>query len=163
MILLLLAIGFSVYTALNPIRLKNITFDKVIGSLFAVNFLFALRIIDVDTVNKALIGDGFLEPWKIILIFLSVAYVSISTDTTGFFDYLSYKIVEKSKGSELKMFMFFYLFAGALTIFTSNDIVILTLTPIILYISKYTKINIMPFLLAEFFAASFQSLACFTF
>jgi len=44
------------------------------------------------------------------------------------------------------------------TVFTSNDIVILTLTPIIYYFSYATQLFPMPYLFAEFFAANICSL-----
>ena len=45
-----------------------------------------------------------------------------------------------------------------LTIFTSNDIVILTFTPFICYFSKNAKINPIPYLVAEFAAANTYSM-----
>jgi len=53
------------------------------------------------------------------------------------------------------------LLSSMLTVFTSNDIVILTLTPIILYFCKYTKINPIPFLIGQFFAANIWSVALY--
>lgn len=43
-----------------------------------------------------------------------------------------------------------------LTIFTSNDIVILTFTPFICYFSKNAKINPIPYLVAEFAATTYS-------
>jgi arsenical pump membrane protein len=45
-----------------------------------------------------------------------------------------------------------------LTIFTSNDIVILTFTPFICYFCKNAKINPLPYLIAEFAAANTYSM-----
>jgi len=45
-----------------------------------------------------------------------------------------------------------------LTILSSNDIVILTLTPIICYFAKYIKTDPIPFLFPEFFAANVWSM-----
>lgn len=46
-----------------------------------------------------------------------------------------------------------------MTLFTSNDIVILTLTPLVLYASKEAKINVIPFLIVQFYAANILSAA----
>ncbi len=88
---------------------------------------------------------------------MSLAYICISLDQTGFFEYLALTVSKRAGTSGLKLFFYLYLLAGFITIFTSNDIVILTLTPIIIYMAKYTKINPIPYLLAQFFAANIWS------
>jgi len=143
-----------VFSAIKPLKIKKFILNMAWASVLAVFLLFILKIIDFSTIYQGIIGNGQMEPWKIIVIFFSVAYISISTDITGIFDFLAYKIVHKTKGNGIKLFIFFYLFAGLLSIFTSNDIVILTLTPIIFYLSKHAKINVIPLLFAEFFAAN---------
>ncbi|MBU0577284.1 hypothetical protein KKF73_01820 [Patescibacteria group bacterium] len=126
--------------------------------ILAIILLMLLRHIDLQLLQEAIIGVGTLEPWKIIVIFFSMAYVSLSVDVTGLFDWLAYKLVHLAKGSGLKLFLIFYIFASVLTIFTSNDIVILTLTPIIYYVGKHAKINVIHLLFAEFFAANTWSM-----
>jgi arsenical pump membrane protein len=66
--------------------------------------------------------------------------------------------VHRAQGSGVKLFFFFYLFSCFLTVFTSNDIVILILTPIIFYLGKHAKLNIIPILYAEFFGANTLSM-----
>lgn len=111
-----------------------------------------------DIIKIGILGNDYLKPWQIILIFFTVAYISISTDITGIFELFAYKIVKKAKNNGLVLFLFFYFFACILTIFTSNDIVILTLTPIIFYLGTYAKINIIPLLFAQFFGANTSSM-----
>jgi len=157
-ILILLGIIFSIFVIIRPFRVGKIKIDMASGPLLVLLVLLLIRVIDLDTISFGILGDGQIKPWEIMIIFFSVAYVSISTDVTGIFDYLAYKVVQAAKGSGIKLFVFFYLFAGVLSIFTSNDIVILTLTPIIFYLSKHAKINILPLLFAEFFAANTMSM-----
>lgn len=130
--------------------------------LVVVALLVLVGVLQMDTVMRGVIGTEFMQPWKILIIFFTVAYVAVSTDRTGLFEHLAHKIVHRARGNGLKLFVAFYLFAGALTVVTSNDIVILTLTPIIFYLGKYAKINIIPFLFAEFFAAHTFSMLLYT-
>ena len=88
---------------------------------------------------------------------MNLAYICISLDRTGFFEYLSLMVTRKAGTSGIKLFLYLFLLAGLVTIFTSNDIVILTFTPIIIYMAKYAKINPVPFLFANFFAANILS------
>ncbi len=94
-------------------------------------------------------------------MFFSLAYVCISIDLTGFFSYLALLAAKKSGSSGKKLFFYFFLLSSILTTFTSNDIVILTITPIILYFTKYTKTNPVPYLIGEFFAANIWSVALY--
>src|SRR5690606_27705552 len=48
--------------------------------------------------------------------------------------------------SQIKIFIAVYFLTGILTVFTSNDVVILTLTPFVIYFSKHVKINPIPYL-----------------
>jgi arsenical pump membrane protein len=116
--------------------------------------LLATKTIDFNTLISGIKGTPTIKPWEILIIFFSTAYVSISTDITGIFDYLAYKLVHLAKGDGLKLFLFFYFFSCFLTAFTSNDIVILTLTPIILYLGRHSSVNVLPLLFAEFFGAN---------
>lgn len=60
-----------------------------------------------------------------------------------------------------RLFSYFFLFSAALTVLTSNDIVILTLTPIIAALASYAKIDPTPALFGQFFAANILSLELF--
>ena len=54
-----------------------------------------------------------------------------------------------------------YVLIALLTVFTSNDIVILTFTPFICYFAKHAKINPIPFLVMEFIVANTYSMALY--
>jgi len=132
------------------------------GPLLALFVLLILQIVDIETIRLGILGDGQLQPWEIIVIFFSAVYVSISTDITGFFDFLAYKITKKAKGNGYKLFLLIYIFTCVITVFTSNDIDILTLTPIIFYLGKHAKINVIPLLFAQFFATNIVSMFFYT-
>lgn len=152
------AILFSITAAVFPFRIGKLKIDMVNGSIISIMLLIIFQVIDFETIRLGLAGDGRLKPWEIIVIFFTVAYVSVSLDITGIFDYLAYRIVLLSKGNGINLFIFFYLFSSILTVLTSNDIVILTLTPIIFYLGKHAHLNVIPLLFAEFFGANTLSM-----
>ena len=156
--LIILAIFFPIIAAIRPFKIGKVPINISSGSVFALIALILLQIIDLETVKLGILGNDQLKPWEIIVIFFTVAYVSISIDVTGILDFFAYKIVHKAKGNGINLFLFFYLFACLLTVFTSNDIVILTLTPIIFYLGKHAKLNIVPLLFTEFFGANTLSM-----
>lgn len=156
--LLTIAILWSVVATVH-IRKYKISYGLV--ALCAIVIALLSRSIDVSFVADTLRGDIYIQPWKILVIFFSAAYVAISLDANGVLEYLAYKISRQAKTNK-QLFLYFFLLAGFLTIFTSNDIVILMLTPIIIYLGRYAKAHVIPLLIAEFIAANTFSMVLYT-
>jgi len=148
----------AVASAIKPFNIGKIPINMVTVPLLGLLLLFFFGIIDGETINSGIMGNGDLRPWEIIVIFFTVAYISISLDTTGILDFFAYQIIRKSIGNGVSLFISIYLFSCFLTVFTSNDIVILTLTPIIFYLGKHAKINVTPLLFAQFYGANTMSM-----
>lgn len=99
-----------------------------------------------------------INPVKILILFMSISFISLCLDKAGFFSMCASKVLAKSKGSNLKFFILIYVIISILTIFTSNDIVVLTFTPFICYYTSAKKINPLPYLFIEFIAANSWSM-----
>src|SRR5690606_3926495 len=84
--------------------------------------------------------------------------ISLFLDEVGFFKWLAYRLIDKVKGSQVKIFVALYALTSLLTIFTSNDVIILTLTPLIIYFTKNVKLNPLPYLFGILTAANTWSL-----
>lgn len=114
----------------------------------------------VSVPSLSLIVDFSLSvnPLKILILFFSVSFISMCLEEGGFFSLCSSKVLEKSKGSSFLFFILLYLIVSILTIFTSNDIVVLTFTPFICYYTRAKKINPLPFLFIEFIGANTWSM-----
>jgi len=165
-ITLIVFVGVIILILWHPtIRIPKTKFyfqiDYSVAPLLGVLILLISLQITPNTLLAGIIGNDFLQPWMIIELFFSLAYICISLDLTGSFAYLSLLVAKKSGGSVKRLFFSFFLLSSFLTTFTSNDIVILTLTPIIIYFCKYTKINPLPFLIGQFFAANIWSIALY--
>jgi len=144
-----------------PFTGRTFTLDYAVGSILGVSLLLVANILTPHQAFASLVGRAGFSPYSIIILFMAVAYIAISLDSTGFFEYLALKIVMRSGGDGRKLFFYFYLLSGFITLFTSNDIVILTLTPIIFYFGKHARIKILPYLIAEFFAANIWSMCLY--
>ena len=140
------------------VRARRASFNTSSGAVLLIALLLFTGLFNRQILFNALIGSPDFAPWKIVVIFFSVAYVSISTDITGIFDYLAYQTARLFGVSSLGLFISFYLISSLMTVFTSNDVVILTLTPIIFYLSKHRKMNVIPLLFAQFYAANTASM-----
>ena len=116
-------------------------FNKEINTYWIVCLIGAIFILLFKgvSVKESMLGlfeNSSINPIKILILFFSMTFLSIFLDEVGFFKFI----------------------ASILTIFTSNDIVILTFTPFICYFTKNTKIDPIPYLVAEFAAANTWSM-----
>lgn len=114
---------------------------------------------DAAEVGKALIANTAINPLKILVLFLSMTILSVFLDELGFFRFLANIALKKSHGGQKTLFLSLYLTVSVLTVFTSNDIIILSFTPFICYFAKNAKIDPTPYLAAEFVAANTWSMA----
>jgi arsenical pump membrane protein len=139
----------------------SMQFDFSTVPILAVCFLLVTTTISPSDAWDAIRGTSALKPYAIIILFFALAYCSISLDSTGLFDFLAVKAVNASNGSGWRLFFAFFFLSSVITIATSNDIVILTLTPIIAAVTQHAKIDPMPLLYAQFFAANIWSMSLF--
>lgn len=114
--------------------------------------------ISINDVFAGLTAQTSINPLQILALFLSMTYMSIVLDEAGFFVYLASRVTSIAKNSQRKLFLALYIMVAILTIFTSNDIIILTFTPFIVYFAKNAKINPLPYLICSFVAANTWSM-----
>lgn len=134
--------------------------------VFVVIILWLMRVISLSDIWIAIKGhaDSHLKPYSIIVLFFTLAYMSLSLDVTGLFDFIAAKAIALSGGSGLRLFLTFFSLSSIITIATSNDIVILTLTPIICAMASYASLSpqtTYALLFAQFFAANLWSMLLF--
>lgn len=111
------------------------------------------------TVGQALVADNAINPLKILVLFISMTLLSVFLDELGFFRFIANETLKRAKTSQIKLFVYLYLIVSILTVFTSNDVIILSFTPFICYFAKNAKISPVPYLAGEFVAANTWSMA----
>lgn len=104
-------------------------------------------------------ADNAVNPLKILVLFLSMTALSVYLDEVGFFGYLAAVSLRIAKNRQIPLFFSLYAVVSILTVFTSNDVIILTFTPFICYFAKNAGIRPLPYLIAEFVAANTWSMA----
>lgn len=141
------------------IKIKKISFGTywVIALLGTILMLLTKRV-SLNVVVSGLISNSSMNPLKILCLFISMTILSIFLDEVGFFKHMANIVCKKAKSKQIVLFLYLYILTSILTIFTSNDIIILTFTPFICYFAKNTKINPIPYLIGEFIAANTWSM-----
>ena len=129
----------------------------MVASLGAIS-VTAFGCVPVKEIWDTLTRDSAVNPLKILVLFFSMTFLSVLLDEVGFFRYLAKKAAKAAGGSQYWLFIALYALISVLTVFTSNDIMILTLTPFICFFCKNTKIDPVPFLVSEFAAANTWSM-----
>lgn len=122
--------------------------------LFGAILMLLFGNLPLSFVVEKITASSSVNPIKILVLFICMTLLSIYLGDAGFFYLVADKVFSRNKNSALKLFFMLYLVVGILTIFTSNDIIILTLTPPICIFCKRAKISPIPFLLGEFVSAN---------
>ena len=141
------------------IKIKNTKLGSYwVIALISAILLICLKSVSINNILNSFTANTSINPVKILILFISMTFLSIFLDEIGFFKYIALKSTTLFKSSQYKLFFGFYFLISFLTIFTSNDIIILTFTPFICYYCKNTKINPIPYLVSEFVAANTWSM-----
>ncbi len=151
----LLSVLFKPETKIGSFKFGTYWIVSVIGALT----LIISGKLPLDVLFSGLTADSSVNPVKILILFFSMTSLSVFLDVLGFFRYLANVVLSKAKGSQMILFVLMYITVSVLTVFTSNDIIILTFTPFICFFSNKAKINPLPYLIAEFVAANTWSMA----
>ncbi|MGI6359510.1 MAG: SLC13 family permease [Acholeplasmatales bacterium] len=132
-------------------------------SYWLIVFLGALLIIltftiDLKALWNGLINNNAMNPIKLVILFIMMTFFSLFLDELGFFKWLAYLLLKKIKHSQIVLFISLYALVGLLTIATSNDVIILTFTPLVTYFTREAKIKPLPYLFAILTAANTWSI-----
>lgn len=153
-LLMTLSIVFFPFLRIGKLKLGTYWMIGMLGAIILLIFSF----VPIKEVFEELTASRSVNPLKILVLFFSMTILSIYLDEVGLFRFLASLATKKAKESQLGLFFIFYALTSVLTVFTSNDIVILTLTPFICFFAKNAKINPLPYLIAEFAAANTWSM-----
>lgn len=141
------------------IKIKNFSIDTFwIIPLISAILLLVTNAIPFDKAVLGLTTSDSINPLKILVLFFSMTFLSIVLDELGFFEVIANIALKKVKHNQFALFLILYILTSILTVFTSNDIIILTFTPFIIFFSKNAKINPTPYLVSEFIAANTWSM-----
>lgn len=149
---------------------RKMEVNFVTASLGSVLLLHFLDIISLRFMVDCIQFSGHVQPWAVLVIFFTLAYASISLDVTGLSKYVALRVLRdvsvqptSSKASSISpgdqlppqnLLVVVFLLSGFLSVVASNDVVILTLTPVLIHFCELSMLDPLPVLLAEYFAAN---------
>ncbi len=139
-----------------PWKLNEAT-GALLGALLMMLFLQPHHILEALGFSTAY-ATPLVTTWNVVIILIELMVISTFLDDYGFFEYCAVKAMQFAGGDTKKLFVYTYAVTCFITAFTSNDIAILTLTPIILKFCRRAGLNAKPFMYAFFFAANIASM-----
>lgn len=139
-----MTLSFFLFPTIN-IKGKRIDTYWLITTIGAILILL-FNISTVGNILNLFIQNNSTNPFKIIVLFLSLTFISKFLDAVGLFNFLASRASRIGKGNQFIIFTAFYFLISLLTIATNNDIIIIV-TPIMIYFAKASKIKPMPYLI----------------
>lgn len=161
---LAIAIVTGALVCVSVVFRPSVKIGKVeIGTYWVVSLVGAIVCLAVGCVPASYVLDGLVadtavNPIKILVLFFSMTLLSVYLDELGVFEYLANKALVLGNGKQMRMFVALYAMVSVLTVFTSNDIIVLTFTPFICHFCARAKISPVPYLFCEFIAANTWSM-----
>ena len=120
-ITMVVSILFFPKIKIGKVELDSYWCVTLVGALLLLLF----NRLDLTDYVSSLTEDSAINPLKIIVLFFSMTVLSIFLDEIGFFKYIAVICVNKAKNSQKSIFTILFFVISILTIFTSNDIIIL--------------------------------------
>lgn len=154
-VFMMLSILFKPSLKIGKLKLDSYCMVAFVGAVV----MLAFGCTTPKMILSSFISDSAVNPLKILTLFISMTVLSVFLDEVGFFGYIAAIALKKAGRSRKRLFFYLYITVSVLTVFTSNDIIILTFTPFICYFASHAKINPVPYLVAEFIAANTWSMA----
>jgi arsenical pump membrane protein len=149
-----------------PWFLSSVVYAPIVG----VGFLFALPSLGAGwnghglgpLITGADVGRVVGSTYQLVVLILAFAFASISLDRSRFFEWSAFRIASRAGGDGGRLLTLMFLLCSGLTFVTSNDIVVVAMTPIILEVGRQAGLrNLVPLLISQFVAANTLSMGLY--
>ena len=137
---------------------RTVTVDHVVAPLIGVLLLLATTTIGGEQVKAGIVGEDHIEPYDVLALFISLAYIAISLDATGLLRYLAFWVCIKAGKNGYVLYALLYVFFWTLGVAVGNDPVILSGTSFLVYFTRVAGISPpSAWIWAQFVAANVSS------
>jgi arsenical pump membrane protein len=158
-------LGIIIFSVLAIVTSHRFHIEKQLATRFGIDRdwwvppLALIIAISLSLVKPETLPTIFLEKIDIIVLIFSFGILSEGLRESGFFTHLAYRIANYADGNTNRLIIYTFILTSVATYFTSNDIVIIVLTPIIIEICRQSNIkNMKLILLSQFIAANTLSM-----
>jgi len=168
----------SIFFVIVPVRIplprsqrfpSHIPINLTTAPILAIAILWAAQCLGPSVIRGGIVGTEGIKPYNILILFFSLAYMSITLDITGVLQAAAFWVSNKGGSSSRpgqparswKLYFYFYIMITLLSVVCGNDPVILSGTAFLVYYTNAVKLHPIPWLMAEFAAANTASMVLF--
>lgn len=137
---------------------KYVTLNHVWTPAIGILFLLASKTIGGEQIKVGIVGEEGVEPYDVLALFISLAYIAISLDATGLLRYLAFQVCLKAGSNGYGLYLTLYAFFWFLGVLVGNDPVILSGTAFLVHLTRVAGISPpSAWIWAQFVAANISS------
>ncbi|KAL1760701.1 hypothetical protein FB107DRAFT_202312 [Schizophyllum commune] len=152
---------WSFYVHLPYFGRRKVPVNLSTAPILAIAILWAAQCIGATDIRNGIVGTDGLKPYNVLILFITLAYMSITLDATGLLKAVAFWVSNKGGTSGPRLYIYFYAMLTLLTVFIGNDPVILSGTVFLLYYTQANDLEPLPWLMSEFTAANTASMVLF--
>ncbi|KAK0460694.1 uncharacterized protein EV420DRAFT_1267567 [Desarmillaria tabescens] len=166
LIIFILSITFVIYPVSFTLRIpylgrKKIPINLATAPILAIAILWASQCLGATQIRDGIVGTDGVKPYNILILFFTLAYMAITLDISGLLQAAAFWVSNQGGSSGWKLFFYFYVMLTLTSGIVGNDPVILSGTVFLVYYTKVTGLEPMPWLISEFAAANTASMILF--
>jgi Na+/H+ antiporter NhaD/arsenite permease-like protein len=165
LVVFILSITFVIFPVSVPLRpfYPKVRFpiNHTTAPIVAIAALAAAQCLGRTEFRNGIIGTEDIKPYNILILFFSLAYMTITLDITGVLQAAAFWVSNKGGSNGYKLYFYFYLMLTLLSIVLGNDPVILSGTVFLVYYTNVVEVDPLAWLIAEFAAANTASMVLF--
>ncbi|KAK2001503.1 arsenite efflux transporter [Colletotrichum falcatum] len=110
--------------------------STIMAPVYACLFLLATLAIGRDEVHDGTVGSNNIEPYDVMIFFITLAYIAISIDASGLLKYLAFRVLKKAGAHGRRLFLYLFWFFFALGTAIGNDPIVLSGTAFLAYMIR---------------------------
>ncbi|KAF5350583.1 hypothetical protein D9756_008764 [Leucocoprinus leucothites] len=165
--LFLLPVPFTLHPVKIPVPLpflgwRTLPIDLYSAPIFAIVVLWALQCLGIEQVYDGIVGTDNIRPYKIIITFLSLAYISITLDVTGVLEAAVFWAGSRARSDGWKLYIYFYIIVTILGLIFSSDPVIHSTGAFLADFTIARGLQPLPWLISAFAAINTPAMVLFT-
>lgn len=142
------------YTGIIFTRLPKVNIDRPSAAFFGAVAMILFGVLTFDEAVDAVDFDT-------IALLLGMMIVIATLQLDGFFSFIASKTIAYA-ANQWRLLIIITFFSGIASAFLVNDAVVLLFTPVIIMICRNSKLNPVPYLIAEILAANAGSVMAIT-
>lgn len=144
-----------------PFTRHRLPLNLTTAPIIAIAILWASQCIGASVIRTGIVGSDGIEPYNILILFFSLAYMAITLDVTGILEAAAHWVRNRGGSDGRRVFIYFYVMLTLISVVVGNDPVILTGTAFLTYYTKELELDPTAWLISEFAAANTASMVLF--